>query len=108
MADDNKSEQAAREQLREFRRVVANVVAELRSQEVRDTYAALTFTEILDQHLLQLVGDGRVPCRRQRLKTMYEEFNASIEKIKATPPSAFRQHDPKSDVNTKPEASTKA
>ena len=97
---NGKSDESAREQLREFRRVVANVVGELRSQEVRDTYAALTFTEILDQHLLQLVGDGKTPSRKQRLKTMYEEFNAAIDKIKDTPPSAFRQHDPKQDVNT--------
>lgn len=100
MADANKTGAAAREQLREFRRVTANVVAELRSQEVRDTYAALTFSEIIDQHLTQLVGDGKVPSRKQRLMTMYKEFNDSIEAIKATPPSTFRQHDPKSDVNT--------
>jgi hypothetical protein len=99
VAEDQPSE-SARNQLREFGRVVANVVTELRSQEVRDTYAALTLTELVDQHLKTLVEGGRVPSRRQRLQTMYSEFNASIEAIKATPPSAFRQHDPDNDVNT--------
>ncbi len=95
---------SSRNQLREFRRVTANVVTELRSQEVRDTYAAITITELVNQQLEFLVGtEGRVPSRKQRLKTVYEEFNNNIAAIKATPPSAFRQHDPSSDVNTAPD-----
>lgn len=93
-------EQAARSQLREFRRVLANVVGELRSSAVRDTYAAITLNEVAEQHLEELVGKGRVPSRLQRLNTVHEEFKASIKAIKDTPPSAFRLHDPKNDVNT--------
>lgn len=101
MASEQTPAETSRNQLREFRRVVADVVGELRSQEVRDTYAALTFPELIDQHLKQLTGEGgRVPSRKARLKKMYDEFNSKIEAIKATPPSAFRQHDPQGDVNT--------
>ena len=100
MAQEKQPDESARSQLREFRRVLANVVSELRSSAVRDTYAAITLNEVVDQHLKELVGEGRVPSRMQRLKTTYEEFKSSIEAIKATPPSAFRLHDPKNDVNT--------
>ena len=99
MAEDT-SDSSARAKLREFRRVVANVVGELRSQEIRDTYAALTLTEVLDQHLKDLTGEGRVPSRKSRLKKLYDEFNTNIQAIKDTPPSAFRTPDAKQDVNT--------
>lgn len=99
------SADASRNQLREFRRITANVVTELRSAEIRDTYAAVTLIELINQQLEFLVGtNGRVPSRKQRLTTVYNEFNASIEAIKATPPSAFREHDPGMDVNTAPNA----
>jgi hypothetical protein len=103
MAQQEKApDAAARSQLREFRRVLANVVDDLRSAAVSDTYAAITLNEVIDQHLQELVGEGRVPSRMQRVKTSYEEFKSSIEAIKAIPPSAFRLHDPKNDVNTAP------
>lgn len=99
------SDSSAKARLREFRRVTANVVGELRSQEIRDTYAAMTLTEVLDQHLKELVGDGRVPSRKTRLKKMHDEFNANIQAIKDTPPSSFRTPDPAQDVNTAPDGS---
>lgn len=102
MADEQSTNDAARNKLREFRRMTANVVAELRSQEVRDTYAAITLTELVNQQIELLVGTGRIPSRKQRLTTVYEEFNANIEAIKATPPATFRQHDPDNDANTAP------
>lgn len=93
--------EASRAQLREYARVISNVVAELRSQEVRDTFAAVTLNEVLDQHLQQLTGiSSRIPSRRQRLKKMYDEYKATIASIKATSPDAFRTPDPTQDVNT--------
>jgi hypothetical protein len=100
--EQNTPAESSRNQLREFRRVVGNVVGELRSQEVRDTYAAVTLVEVLDQQLTMLSGTSRIPSRKQRLTKMYDEFNATIEAIKGTSPDAFRQHDPNTDVNTAP------
>ncbi len=91
----------ARTKLQEYRRIVANVVGELRSQEIRDTYAALTFSELIEQQIVFLEGDGIKLGRKQRLEKMYEEFDAALAAIKATPPSAFRVPDPTEDVNTK-------
>ncbi len=96
---------ASRNQLREFRVTVANVVANLRSKEVRDTYATITITELVEQQLAFLTGTkGQVPSQKQRLTAAYEAFNNAISAIKATPPAAFRQHDPSTDVNTASDA----
>lgn len=102
---EQSSDDGTRQQLRAFRSIVADVVTELRSQEVRDTYAALTLSELLDQHLTKLVGDGKTPSRKQRLQTMFDAYNANIDAIKATSPALFRQHDPERDVNTAPDGS---
>ncbi len=95
MADDQ-----TRRQLRDFRRVVASVVGELRSQEVRDTYASVTMAEVIDAHLKFLAGPALPLSRRERLVKTYDEFLKNVDAIKATEPSAFRLPDPKNDVNT--------
>lgn len=98
--EEEDPQEKARAQLREFRRMVANMVGELRSQEVRDTYAAITLGEIVNQHLLYLVGNKTKPGRKQRMEQMFKEFEDNIEAIKATPVQNFRAPDPKNDVNT--------
>ncbi len=102
-----RSEAAAnRERLREFRRIVANAVGELRSQEVRDSYAALSIEELMDQHIERLEGtnDPNQPSRIQRLRNVRDALTDNIEAMKETPPAAFRRPDPDNDVNTEPEA----
>jgi arginine/lysine/ornithine decarboxylase len=100
MATSDASSEAARNQIRDFKEVVATIVAELRSEEIRDTYAAITLTEVLNQQLASLTGTSRIPSRKQRLKKNYEAFNASLEAIKSTSPDAFRTPDKDNDVNT--------
>jgi len=103
--EENTPSSQAREQLREFRRIVANAVAELRSREVKDTYTSLSLEELVDQHIGRLEGnDGLNPSRLQRVRRVQQELADSIEAMKATPPSYFRRHDPDSDVNTAPES----
>ncbi len=100
MADDKSESERARNQANEFREIVGNVVAEIRSQEMRDTYASITLTEVINQQLAMLSGTSRIPSRKQRLKKAYDAFNNSLEAIKKTSPEAFRTPDPKEDVNT--------
>ena len=99
---DEKDQQ--RTQLNEFRRLVANVVTELRSQEIRDTYAAITLNEVIDQQLLYLTGTGKKLGRKQKLTKARDEFLAVLDAIKAVPPSTFKFPDEDEDVNTPPEA----
>ncbi len=95
----------SREQLREFRRIVANAVGELRSKEIRDAYAALSIEELMDQHVARLeeTSDPINPSRLQRLKKVRDDLVNNIEAMKATPPENFRRHDASNDVNTAPE-----
>jgi hypothetical protein len=94
----------AREQQREFRRIIANAVGELRSNEIRDSYAALSLEELIDQQIDRLEGtnDTLNPSRLQRIQRIRQELADNIEAMKATPPSSFRRHDPDGDVNTAP------
>ena len=101
MADEVTPRTSAREQIREFRRVTANAVAELRSNEVRDSFAALSLEELVDQHIDRLeVGSATTPSRLARIRRVRDELNANIEAMKNTPPELFRRHDPEGDVNT--------
>jgi hypothetical protein len=96
-------EDRAKEQMVSFYTIIGNVIGELRSQEIRDTYAAITLDEVIQQQLAFLVdGTPQRLSRKQHLQKVYDEFKANIQAIKDTPPSAFRQQDAKDDVNTAP------
>lgn len=92
----------AREQLREFRRVVASAVGELRSQEVRNSYASVSLEELIDQQIVLLEGtaDATSPSRLERIRKVKKDLTDNIEGMKASSPANFRRHDPSSDVNT--------
>lgn len=106
------SRDQSREQLREFRRITAAAVAEIRSQQVRQTYASLSLEELMDQHIARLEGteDPIHPSRKTRIQKVYDDFTNNIQAMKETPPDRFRRHDPDGDVNTpregEPESST--
>lgn len=95
-------DQATKEQLREYRRVAAAAVSELRSAEIRNTYAALSMEELVDQRIEHLTGGtGSHPSRLARLTQVRDDLKNSLEGIKATPPSAFRRRS-NDDANTEP------
>lgn len=101
MADQ--TDTAARAQLREFRRIVADVVTELRSAEVVKTFAAVTLVELADKHVAYLTGGTpQKPSRLQRIEAVYKAYKGSIDAIKAVPPTTFRSKDPDTDANTAP------
>lgn len=105
MADEQTTRSISRQQQREFRRVVANAVTELRSAEIRNSFAALSIEELIDQHIDRLEGtSGGRASRLQRIRTVRQELADNIEAMKATSPSDFRRHDPDGDANTAPDA----
>jgi hypothetical protein len=97
-------ERASQDQLREFRRIVAAAIGELRSQEVRDSFSSLSLEELADQHIerLEESADPLHPSRLQRLRKVRDDLAESIEAMKETPPSRFRRYDPDNDANTPP------
>jgi len=102
--DERTPRDQSQEQVREFRRIVAAAVGELRSNQIRDAYAALSIEELMDQHVarLQDTTDPIHPSRKQRVNRIYQEFVNNIEAIKAVDPSRFRPRDPNNDANTEP------
>jgi hypothetical protein len=92
-SNENTEEQRRESQLDSFRRMVADVVGELRSEEIRSTYAAITLSEVVDQQLKALQGDGRIPGRKQRLQREHDRFMAGIDALLETSPEAFRVRD---------------
>ena len=104
MTDERTPREQTREQLREFRRIVAAAVGELRSNQIRDAYAALSIEELMDQHIarLQDTTDPIHPSRKQRVDRVYQELVNNIEAMKEVDPARFRPRDPDNDVNTEP------
>jgi hypothetical protein len=103
MAEEQTPQEAARNQVRVFRSIIANVVGELRSQAIRSSYASVTLAELCDRHLVALVsGEPNRPSRKQRLDATVKEFRSNLAAIKATSPDQFKRHDPQGDVNTAP------
>jgi hypothetical protein len=92
----------SREQFREFRRIIAAAVGELRSEEVRSSFAALSLEELADQHIdrLKASQDPLRPSRLQRLRKVQSDLTNSIEAMKETSPASFRRRDPDNDANT--------
>ncbi len=106
MDDDRRTpSQQARDQLREFRRIVSAAVGEIRSQEIRDTFASISLEELADQHVerLQESEDPVNPSRLQRLRKVKDDLDENIEAMKETDPAAFRRPNPEEDVNTEPD-----
>lgn len=106
MTDERTPAAQSREQIREFRRIVASAVGELRSSQVRDAYAAVSIEELMDQHIARLEDsdDPIHPSRKQRIDKVHDDLTNNIEALKATDPSEFRRRDPDTDANTDPDA----
>jgi hypothetical protein len=103
--DERTPREQARERIREFRRIVADAVGELRATHIRDSYAALSIEELMDQHVARLVdtNDATHLSRRQRVERVHTQLSENIEAIRETDPAQFRNRDPESDANTDPE-----
>lgn len=72
---------------------MAATIGELRSAEVRDSYASISLEELVDQQIEALTGEGTPshPTRLQRITKVKDDLLNSLDGIKATPPSAFRR-----------------
>ncbi len=94
-------DESARNQLREYRIAVSEVVGELRSQEVRNTYAAITLPELIAQHRKMLSStDPERIGRRERLTALKDNYLGKIEAMKRTDPDQYRTPDARQDSNT--------
>jgi len=102
-------QELSREQIRTFRRVLASALAELRSQEVRTSFAAVSLEELVDRQIAELEQDTDplYPSRLSAVRKLRRELAETVEAVKAQPPEAFRTRDSRSDANTPPEGDGK-
>lgn len=93
---------SARDQIREYRRIVSAAVAELRSEEFNNSLAALTIEDAVDQQIELLVGtsDPNRLSQLQRVDRVKDDLLRNIQAMKDTPPEYFLRADLDGDVNT--------
>lgn len=89
---------------------MAAVVGEIRAAEVRNTFAALSLEELVDQHISEMEAgastDPMRPSRADRLKKIYDDFVNSLEAMKAVPPESFIPRTSSDAANTDTEGGT--
>lgn len=99
---DQNPRTSARDQLREYRRIVASAVAELRSAEQRNSLMAFTLETAVDQQIELLTGtaDPNRRSRLQRVDKVKDDLLSNLQAIRNTPPEWFRRADTDGDANT--------
>ncbi len=92
-----------RDQLREFRRIVAAAVSELRSEESRVSFSAMSLEELIDEAIRKMddsAATAENPTRLQRIRKVRDDLVNNIAAMRDVPPEHFRTPDPEADTNT--------
>lgn len=99
---DSEEQNKEQEQNLEIRKAVASAYAFVDGQKAVQSFAALTFEDLLDQQIERIEGKGTDlrPNQLDRVTKVESDLKAAVDKIKAMPPEAFAKPDPKNDVNT--------
>jgi hypothetical protein len=96
------SEDAQRSQMQVYWEVIGDAVGALRAGEARDTYASVSFDELVDLHVSRL-NSSTDPTRLDRLAQVNKiktRLTERIEAIKEIPPQRFRRKVKDDEVNT--------
>lgn len=103
MADEN----TTRETQSKFRNIVADVVGELRGEEIARSFASISIEEVVDQHIAELTEarNQTSVSRLARVEHVYNQLVENIEELKEMSPEEFDARDPSNEVNTPPEGS---
>ena len=102
MAKDPAEADSAQEQATEFRGALQDAFSFIEGQKTTQTFSALTPEDCFDAFIERIEGKD-TPARPNvlnRIAKMKSEVLATIEKVKAMPPEAFREARPDEDVNT--------
>ena len=102
MAKDPAEADSAQEQATEFREKLQDAFAFIEGQKITQSFSALTPEDCFDRYIERIEGKDTAarPNVLNRITKVRNEVLASIEKIKAMPPEAFREARPNEDVNT--------
>ena len=102
MAKEPAEADSAQDQATEFRETLQNAFAFIEGQKITQSFAALTPEDCFDAFIERVSGAATTarPNVIDRIAKVKSDVLASIEKIKAMPPDAFREAQPDKDVNT--------
>ena len=102
MAKDPAEADSAQEQATEFRETLQDAFSFIEGQKATQSFSALTPEDCFDRYIERVEGKDTTarPNVLNRIAKVRGEVLASIEKIKAMPPEAFREARPDEDVNT--------
>lgn len=87
------AEDAQRSAIQGYWTVIGEAVGALRAAEARDTYAAVSFDELIDTHIERLTNSSD-PSRIDRLAQVAKitkRLTERIESMKEIPPARFRR-----------------
>lgn len=95
-------DQTTQDQNLDLREALNDAYAFVEGQKVTQSFAAITFEELLDQQIERLVGastDAK-PNAFDLITRIKNNVVQAVAKIKSMPPSAFVTNDPMTNVNT--------
>lgn len=105
MASGNSQDDPAlQEQNLELRQAIGDAYAAIESAKTTQTFAALTFEDLLDQQIERISGASTQlrPNALDRITQIVNNVTTAVTQIKALPPEQFQQSDATRDVNTPP------
>jgi len=99
---EQSTEQQSKDAIREFRRIVADAVNFVRSQEIARSFASISLEELVDDQiaLIEETSSSNRPSKIDRVDKIKEDLDKNIEAIKNISPDDFRRRDNDTDVNT--------
>jgi hypothetical protein len=102
VAKDPAEADSAQEQATEFRKTLQDAFSFIEGQKITQSFSALTPEDCFDRYIERIEGKDTTarPNVLNRIAKVRNEVLASIEKIKAMPPEAFREARSDEDVNT--------
>lgn len=102
MADQEDNGVGQQEQNIELRRALNNAYAFVEGQKLVQSFAAVTFEELLDQQIERIEGASTVqkPNELDRITRVEQDVISAVAKIKKMPDDAFKKSPEENGVNT--------
>lgn len=102
MAENPAEADPAQDQATEFREKLQDAFSFVEGQKLAQSFSALTPEDCFDRYIERIEGKDTTarPNVLNRIAKVRNEVIATVEKVKAMPPEAFREAKPGEDVNT--------
>lgn len=104
MAGSSQDDATLQDQNLDLRTAINDAYAAIQSAKTTQTFAALTFEDLLDQQIERISGASTQtrPNALDRVTQIVNNVQTAVMQLKNLPPEQFQQADPQRDVNTPP------